>query len=315
MLINTHKFQALRIPGILSAVLVLITVAGQGAAWDPSPPLRPGSTQDDSDRQASSLIEGFTEPYADINVAAAEMGTLSSVSVRDGDEVQAGQLIAQLDTSVLSASLEVARAGMQAEGELLSAKSQLKLKAVELQKFAELLSRDHASQQELDRVQGEVWLAEGRLKSVEEDLTIRQLEFARIQAQLKQREVRATIDGVIVEVKKDRGEFVSPSDAVVARIVQLDPLMVVFSVPTDRRSSLRRGDLVDMQIGQHPNVAQGQIEYVSPTADASSGTLKVKVRLPNPNRIWHSGEKSVLLLDSSSPASPSSKQLAKNQKR
>jgi RND family efflux transporter MFP subunit len=314
MLIDIHKFQALRIPGILSGLLILISVAGRGAALDPSPPLRPASAQDDSGRQASSLIEGFTEPYADINVAAAEMGTLSSVSVRDGDEVRAGQLIAQLDNSVLSASLEVARAGMQAEGELLSAKSQLKLKSVELQKFVELLSRNHASQQELDRVQGEVWLAEGRLKSVEEDLTIRRLEFARIQAQLKQREVRATIDGVIVEVKKDCGEFVSPSDAVVARIVQLDPLMVVFSVPSDRRSSLSRGDVVDMQIGQHPEVAQGQIEYVSPTADASSSTLKVKVRLPNPDRVWHSGEKSVLLLGSESLAAPSSKQLAKNQK-
>lgn len=310
MLIDTPKFQALRIPGILSCLLVLIAVSGRGSAIDPSAPLRPGA-RDDAERQSSTLIEGFTEPYADINVAAAEMGTLASVSVRDGDEVQAGQLIAQLDNSVLSASLEVARAGMQSQGELLSAKSQLKLKNVELQKFSELLSRNHASQQELDRIQGEVWVAEGRLKSVEEDLNIRRLEFARIQAQLKQREVRATIDGVIVEVKKDHGEFVSPSDAVVARIVQLDPLMVVFSVPTDRRSSLSRGDVVDMQIGQHPEVAQGQIEYVSPTADASSGTLKVKVRLPNPDRIWHSGEKSVLLLGR---PTPSSKQLAKNHK-
>ena len=47
--------------------------------------------------ETPSEIEGFTEPYADINMAAAEMGTLANVAVKDGDVVKSGQLIANLE--------------------------------------------------------------------------------------------------------------------------------------------------------------------------------------------------------------------------
>ena len=163
-------------------------------------------------------------------------------------------------------------------------------------------------------MRGEVRLAEARIQSVREDLDVRRLEHLRIQAQLSQREIRSTIDGVVVEVRKDRGEFVSPSDPVVARIVQLDPLLVVFSVPNDRRPDVNRGQSVNMQIGQSSTTATGVVEHVSPTADATSQTFRVKVRLPNPDRHWYGGEKSVLLIDGPRTFEPT-KQLAKNAKK
>jgi len=295
---------------------LLLAIDTNRMTADPGTPFRSApSAHVETESTSSNLIEGFTEPYADINLAAAEMGTLAEVNVRDGAEVTRGQVIAHLDHSVLSAALDVAKAGMQAEGELQAARAQFELKNLELQKLTELFSRNHASQQELDRIRGEVWVAEGRLKTVQEDLGVRRLEFARIQAQLRQREIRSTIDGVVVDVRKDRGEFVSPSDPVVARIVQLDPLLVVFSVPNNRRTDVQQGQTVDMQIGQHPSTAQGQVEYVSPTADASSGTFRVKVRLPNPDRVWHGGEKSVLLLDGQLPTITPAHHLARKEQR
>lgn len=255
----------------------------------------PSPVQTEDEEADSGLIEGFTEPWKDIHVAAAEMGTLQTVSVKDGEQVTGGQLLARLNDDVLKVSLEVADAGMKATGELETAKTQLDLKQVELEKLQELFEREHASQQELDRVSGELRVAESRLMTVREDLDIRRLEHARIQAQLKQREIRSTIDGVIVEVKKEEGEFVSPSDPVVARVVQLNPLRVVFSVPNERRGDVRTGQTVRMQIagGDTP---EGTVEHVSPVADASSGTFQVNVRLPNPEGQWHGGEKSVLIL-------------------
>lgn len=275
----------------------------QPPAEEPAPSTTPSAE--------SSLIEGFTEPYADINLAAPEMGTLAEVSVKDGDTVSAGQLLARLNDEVLTASLAVAKAGMAATGELKSAQTQFKLKQVEVQKLTELFDRNHASQKELDRVAGEVQIAESRILSVKEDLEVRRLEHARIQAQMKQREIRSTIDGVVVEVQKDTGEFVSPSDPVVVRVVQLDPLLVVFSVPSQHRPNVQKDQKLSMQIAGS-GVAEGVVEHVSPTADASSGTFKVKIRLPNPDHRWHGGEKSVLLLNSSTVNTP--QQIAKKTK-
>lgn len=276
---------------------------------------QPGNSVAGSETESNSgLIEGFTEPYADILLAASEMGTLSEVMVKDGDEVKAGQMLAKVDDGVLLASLAVAKAGMEAEGELRSAQTQLELKKVELQKLNELFGRQHASQKELDRVNGEVAISEARIQSVREELHVRALEYARIEAQLKQRQIVATIDGVVVEVRKDRGEFVSPSDPVVARVVQLDPLLVVFSVPSTRRNEVKAGETVSMQIGESADPAQGLVEYVSPTTDASSGTFRVKIQLPNPGLKLHGGEKSVLLLNEVTPSNAPSEQLANRTK-
>ncbi|MEZ6129752.1 MAG: efflux RND transporter periplasmic adaptor subunit [Planctomycetaceae bacterium] len=293
-----------------------LTVADIVAAPDPVSSYRSRSAEStDSESDASGLIEGFTEPYADINLAAAEMGTLADVSVRDGDEVTRGQLIAELDCSVLFAARDVATAGAEAQGELQSAQANFELKSIELQKLSELFSRNHASHQELDRIRGEVAVAEGRLKAVQEDLHVRRLELARIEAQIRQRQIRSTIDGVVVDVLRDRGEFVSPSDPVVARIVQLNPLLVVFSVPGHRRQDVQTGQTVNMQIGQHPSTTDGVVEYVSPTTDASSGTFRVKVRLPNPERIWYGGEKSLLLLDGPVPTTTPEHHMARKELR
>ncbi|APZ92391.1 efflux RND transporter periplasmic adaptor subunit [Fuerstiella marisgermanici] len=262
-------------------------------------------------QSAGDVIQGFTEPYSDINMAASEMGTLADVFVREGQVVKAGELIAKLDDAVLRASLEVAAAGMSAEGELKSAATQLELKKVEQEKLAELFGRQHASQQELDRVRGEVDIATARLQSVCEDLEVRRLEHARIQTQLKQRQIRSTIDGVVVDVRKDKGEFVSPSDPVVAQIVQLDPLLVVFSVPIGNRDQIHSGQTVAMSIGERAAAVQGEVEFVSPTADASSGSFRVHVRLPNSERRWHGGEKTILLLDEAVPSPQPTEKLAK----
>ncbi len=270
--------------------------------------------QDSGNSEAASdddTIQGFTEPYADINMAAAEMGTLAAVLVKEGHVVKAGDLLARLDDEVLQASLEVAAAGMEAKGELESATTSLELKKIEQQKLTELFGRQHASQQELDRVRGEVKIASAKLQSVTEELDIRRLEHARIQAQLNQRQIRSTIDGVVIDVRKDKGEFVSPSDPVVVRVVQLDPLLVVFSVPVAKRDQVKAGQTVAMAVGEAGAAAQGEVEFVSPTADPSSGSFRLKVRLPNADGQWHGGEKAILLLDKVLPSQPPAKQLAK----
>lgn len=259
-------------------------------------PVRPAQSADPA---ASNAIEGFTEPYADVQLAASEMGTLDSIQVVEGDTVKAGQVIASLDDRVLKASLKVAAMAAKAVGEVDSAKASLAVREIEYQKLTELFDRRHASQRELDRAAGDLKVAQARVQIAEEESSVRQLERDRIVAQLQQRKIVSPIDGAIVEVMKESGEFVSPSDPIVARVVQLDPMLVAFSVPAEERSLLAKNQPVLMTVGSATDVT-GRIEFVSPIADASSGTFRVKVVLPNSAGRWLSGEKSVLHLDADS---------------
>lgn len=182
------------------------------------------------------------------------------------------------------------------------------MKIQEQEKLKQLRERDHASQQEVDRIQTEIRVAEARLLSVNEDLEVKQLESRRIESQLKQRQVIAPMDGVISELSREAGEFVSPSDPTIARLVQLDPLLIVFSVPLSQRNEVEKDQVVELKLGTDQVRAEGIVEYVSPTSDTSNSSVRVKVRLPNSVRQHQSGERAILVMEhsagNSTPAAP-----------
>jgi RND family efflux transporter MFP subunit len=257
-----------------------------------------------SKSKSTPSIEAFTEPYRDIAVAAPEMGTLAELKVSEGDIVKQGDLLAVMDDDVLQASLAVARRTMSAEGMLKSAQADLNMKKVELEKLTQLRERNHASQQELSRIETELLVAEARLLSVQEDLAVKRLEFDRIEAQVAQRKILAPIDGIISELFREKGEFVSPSDPTIARIVQLDPLLVVFSLPLGQRKEVMKDQRVTLKIGEDERVQEGVVEYVSPTSDPSNSSVRVKVRIPNSEGHFQSGERAVLATSPAEQVSP-----------
>ena len=265
--------------------------------------------------ESSTVVEAFTEPYRDISVAASEMGTLSEVRVVEGAIVKQGDVLAVMDDDILRASLEVARRSMNAEGLLKSAQADLDMKIQEQDKLQQLRERDHASQQEVDRIQTEIRIAEARLLSVKEDLEVKQLEYRRIESQLKQRQVIAPMDGVISELSREAGEFVSPSDPTIARLVQLDPLLIVFSLPLSQRNEVEKDQVVELKLGADQIKAEGIVEYVSPTSDTSNSSVRVKVRLPNSDRQHQSGERAILVMAHPADAADPAETLAPETKK
>lgn len=258
--------------------------------------------------RSKGAIQAFTEPYRDISVAAAEMGTLSELRVHEGQVVHQGDILAILDDEVLQASLQVAKRSMSVEGMLKSAEADVVMKQRELEKLKELRGRDHASQQEVDRIETELKVADAHVQSVREDLEIKQLEARRIESQLEQRVVRAPVDGIVTELARDPGEFVSPSDPTIARIVQLDQLLIVFSVPLMHRNEVAEQETVNLLIGTEKQKATGIVEFVAPTPDTSNSSVRVKVRVTNQERQFQSGEPAELILESLSEQQPKASQ-------
>ena len=233
-------------------------------------------------------IKAFTEPYRSIEIAASETGTISKLAVKEGDKIKAGSLLASLNEEVLAASLAVAKESTESAGALKSAMAELQMQQDRSSKLIGLFQRRHASQTELDRAQSQLEIASAKVESVQDDIRIKKLEMRRIEAQLEQRRVRTPIDGVVTEIFKDEGEFVSPSDPRVMTVVQLDPLRVVFSVPQEETKRLKVDEVVPVIIdGQE---VDGKVEFVSPTGDAQSGTSRVKIRINNSDLDLASGQ-------------------------
>lgn len=236
---------------------------------------------------AAGEINAFTEPYRDIDVAAAETGTIAELFIKEGDVVAAGQPLFRLDDDYLQASLKIAESGMNAQGKLQSAIAELRMHQERLEKLVGLRERNHASQQEVDRTRTQLEIAEANRVAVCDERQIRLLEHSRIAEQIRVRRTVSPINGTVTSIQKDVGEFVSANDPVVVKVVQLDPLLIVFSASFRAQNEIRQGESISILIGDDRREAI--VEFVSPTIDAQSSTVRVKARLPNPEGRIRSG--------------------------
>lgn len=233
-------------------------------------------------------FECFTEPYDQVDVAASDVGVLRQVTVVEGDVVEAGQVLATLNDAVLEKSLQVARAAKDASGALRVAMAELQNAEESLAAFRTLRRKDHASERELQRALTTVAIADAKVQIVRDELSVRRAEYERTLTQLENRRVIAPLSGVVTEVYKAAGEFVSPADPVIAKVVDLKRLKAIFSLPREFAGGMHSGQIVSLVVGE--NLAcSGLIEFVSPTADPQSGTVRIKIRIENPEGRLPSG--------------------------
>lgn len=236
-------------------------------------------------------VEGFTEPYRTVNVGVTEVGIVAEMKVREGDLVRQGQALASLDQEVHLALLAIAEANMEIRGRLDSATAELDLNRDKLAKLTQLGLQGHARQEEVARARTNVAIAEANVRTVEEELLVRRLEYDKMTAQLQRRNITAPIDGVVIAIHKEVGEAVAPNDPQLVTLVQLTSLRATFSVPSPQSDGLQVGTNVPLRIGSQQTSVEGTVEFLSPTIDAESGTVRVKVRVENNDGRFRSGQR------------------------
>jgi RND family efflux transporter MFP subunit len=269
-------------------------LAGLALAW--------WLTAPDTAAAQTNEIDGLTEPFRTVDVAATEPGLIMKMFVREGDAVRQGQPLAALDSDVYAAMLAIAKQAMESQGNLQSALADVQLKRDRLAKFEALRAADHAREEELERARAELTIAEARLLAVREELEVRRLEFEKAKVQFERRTIRSPIDGIVTKAHKDEGEYVAPNDPIVCTVVQLNSLIATFSVPAPRARGLKADRKVKLRFADSEQPAEGAIEFVSPVTDAESGTVRVKVRLDNATGAYRSGERCTLDLSERPPA-------------
>ncbi|MFK7819549.1 MAG: efflux RND transporter periplasmic adaptor subunit [Planctomycetaceae bacterium] len=266
---------------------LLCTTISPGAQQNKRSTARP-------DSDSASQREGLTEPFRTIELAAPETGLILEINVEEGNRVREGQILARLDDLVLQASLAVAKAQKDATGQLKTAQAELRLRASRYKKLANLLDKGHATPEEVTLAESEKEVAEAKLTQAKEALRVKELEYERTLAQVERRLVRSPVAGIVTNVYRQPYEFVSYTEPVVMTVVQLDPIVAVFTFYPRDTAELRIGQKVGVNLASNEHPAVGTISYISPVLDAESGTVKVKVRIDNKHGRYRSGDKCTL---------------------
>lgn len=206
---------------------------------------------------SSGELECLVEPHLLINVGSPVDGVLEQVMVNRGDRVRKGQVVARLQAGVETAAVKLSEARVE-------------FGRRRVERSEGLYAKQLISAQERDELVTEVRLREEELKKDEETL--------------KLRTIVSPIDGVVVERRLAPGEFTRTDKSVVLRLAQIDPLNVEVVAPSSLFKSVRVGMSGRVSLAPFlPGTYQAKVVVVDKVIDAASGTLGIRLQMPNPD--------------------------------
>ena len=233
--------------------------------------------------------EAFTEPIETVQLSCADTGIVGSVMVKRGMRVKKGDLLFELNMSVLAASKRIAAAKANGTAKLKAAQVEFDRKSKRHEKLVALLNDNAGSPDEVAIAQADMEVARENISGIHEELEQNQLELQRIDSQMELRRIRTPISGDIVEIRRKPGEFLSHNDPHVITVVKLDTLRAIFHLPTSRASQFKKGDRTKVLLIETNQITEATIEYVAPITSADSGRVRIDALIDNSNGQFRSG--------------------------
>jgi cobalt-zinc-cadmium efflux system membrane fusion protein len=243
------------------------------------------------------LVPGTVTPDADrvARVPVRVVGTVTEMRKRLGDRVAKGEVVAVLD------SREVA----DAKSEYLTAQVQAELQSINFARQQKLVASQATSEASFQNARAAHLENQLRLDLARQKLSALGLNAAEVAAaqkrdeaspttsSLRQYELRAPVEGQIVERKVDVGTAVGkegePAD--LYTVADLSTVWIELSVPTSALAGVREGAAVAVLAGRDEagRRAEGRVIFVSPLLNAETRAARVVVTLPNGDGAWRPG--------------------------
>ena len=254
---------------------------------------------------------GTTRPTQQVALKSQVSGEIIELSVDVGDAIAQGQILAQLDGDLQTTNLNQAQAELlarraqtaqaevsisDAQAEVVQAQSTLDQARIDADRLRRLANQGAISQQEAEAaelaaanaVQG-VLSAQAQVEAQRQAIAAsasqigaQQAVLAQSQKQLSYADLRSPLTGVVLSKQAELGDFVE-SGATVLELGDLSSLEVTVQVSELDIGKLRVGQSARAQLDAFPGEGSilGQVEKISPVADATSRLIPVQVTIPN----------------------------------
>ena len=218
-----------------------------------------------------------------VEIRSSVEAVIESVRVKRGDVVKRGQVLVTLESGPERAALALAQSRAKNQGDIKLSEARLEISGKKLRRAEELFKQNFISANARDEAEAEFRLASEELLRARENQRLAELEAQRSAEVLALRTIRSPVSGVVVEVMRRPGEFgaISFKDPIM-RLAEIDPLHVEAILPASMFGRVQRGQravvVPEAPIGGRYETT---VAIVDPVIDAASGTLGVRLELPN----------------------------------
>lgn len=224
---------------------------------------------------------GMVRALNNVTVRAQVDGKLLSVNFKEGQDVKAGDVLAEIDPVIYKAQYD------QAVAKKAQDAAQLANARIDLTRYEQLATAKAGSAQQADTQRATVAQLEALVQSD-------QAMIDNAQATLGYTKIVAPISGRAGLRQVDQGNIVHASDATgIVVITQLQPITVQFSLPQQeivRVNAAQGKDKLAVDVfGNNGRaiVATGELKSLDNQVDPTTGTVKLKAEFPNPDfHLW-----------------------------
>jgi RND family efflux transporter MFP subunit len=246
-------------------------------------------------------------------------GQVQEILVASGDRVEAGETLMVLSPDQTAPQLDASLAGVDvaigardnalkaldvAKAQLDSAQSTARVDSVNAERSRQLASQGAISQLNFDEAVRRAEVSRNNVTAAQEQVAAAEVQVQQAEASIRQaqaqadaaqisvslRNVVSPIAGVLDNIPVKVGDYVNTGEAV-ARVTQLDALLLNLQVPSNRGPRLRTGLPVELLDPNSQEVlATGSLSFVSPTVDPQAQTILTKAQFRNPNGKLRDGQ-------------------------
>lgn len=220
---------------------------------------------------------GTVTPVDTATVRTQLSGNLFAILFREGQQVAAGQVIAQIDPRPYRLALQQAQANQARDV------AQLNAARIDLTRYQTLLRQDSIASQQVDTQVALVRQLEGTVGADRAAIGSAQLNLAYTA-------VKAPFSGQIGLKQVSIGNYVTPADVNgIAVITRTDPIDVQFALPQTQLASIRKRatspdglPVTALDQDNHTVLALGKFSTFDNQISTATGTVNAKARFANP---------------------------------
>lgn len=279
----------------LVVIVVLAAASAAGLAWhmlhdptaaaattasDPAVPVVAGDVQS-LDVPIYLTGIGTVQAFNTVTIRTRIDGQLDKVAFTEGQDVNAGDLLAQIDPRPLQAQLE------QAEAQKTSHEAQLADAKLDLQRFSNLEQRGAATGQSVDTQKALV-------AELEASIQADQAAIDNAKVQLGYTTITAPISGRTGMRLVDQGNIVHATDQTgLVVLTQIEPISLVFTLPEDALPDAARAmakstlKVLAFSRDDKTELGDGTLALIDNEIDQTTGTIRLKATFPNKDHaLW-----------------------------
>ena len=250
-----------------SCALALLMAAGLGRVV-------PGADS------GTSSIRGITKPSGDVTLSFIRPGRVKEISFKEGEAVKAGSVVAVQDDIEEQAQLRIDQADANDNTEIDVNIFLLK----EDQQTLDRTIKAMGSTSEIEDARSKVQVDEARIELAKQKQKTAKIKVEATEALISKLKINSPIDGVVAESALKVGEVADGQNMKVMRVVQVDPLWVESAVPIAIARQLKPQDVANVTFSDG-QVRPGAVALVFPVGDSASETIKVRLEIPNPQKL------------------------------